>query len=45
MVFSIQGGATRVLNQNTNVTITNTTMYEGVSIQPVLSNFGASVLT
>jgi len=35
IVFSIEGGATRVLNQNTNVTITSTTSYENLLIQIV----------
>jgi uncharacterized surface protein with fasciclin (FAS1) repeats len=35
IVFSIQGGATRVLNQNTNVTIINTTSYQNLLIQVV----------
>jgi uncharacterized surface protein with fasciclin (FAS1) repeats len=35
IAFTIDGGATRVLNQNTVVTITNTTSYENLLIQVV----------
>ncbi|KAG9043113.1 hypothetical protein FS837_010024 [Tulasnella sp. UAMH 9824] len=35
IAFTIDGGATRVLNQNTVVTITNTTSYQNLLIQVV----------